>query len=574
MVARDRILDFMHKLTATRLEAFKMGLIGLTSCYGIAFWWFIDISMYDLLGKLDNKASSEVAPSKPRGLRAYKKVEVLFHILEKILAWAVMQVYGKRLDRSGLAGCPKIIFTAQDVEWRTIRDQETGEIKKSDAFFDSIIKKLADRCELVGVYPLQYSKDRVAFRALIRGLSVLIDKLRRWYVIQKPFELYWTLDSSRAEKRSAKHFRKVWSFLASDRRFQRACIYDGKDIRDQLESRLEYHFHFTFPRVVRYVEMAKHMIRKERPNLIIVINEYGSFERALIAAAKQLGVPTLAIQHGIIYSKHKAYVYYKNEISPDGSAKSPYCPIPDKTAVYGPFYKDFLTKRSAYPESTIVVTGQPRYDRLCHLEELYSRERFLRSHRIDRGHKVILWTTQCHGLSMQENERNFRIVLEVVGALKNVTLVIKQHPGEGPNYTRMIASYLAEYRANAILAPGYSDTYEQLYVCDLLISKSSTTMTEAVALSKPVILLNLTDDPTPAGSAHYVDEGVAAEVRKEDELGPAIAKLLVKGRQSGRNQRRFVEKYLYKLDGKATDRVVNLALEMVRNPNNRGHSSS
>jgi len=48
----------------------------------------------------------------------------------------------KRSDPWSGRRFPKIIFTAQDAEWRVFVDVETGRMKKSDAFFDPILRKL------------------------------------------------------------------------------------------------------------------------------------------------------------------------------------------------------------------------------------------------------------------------------------------------------------------------------------------------------------------------------------------------------------------------------------------------
>jgi hypothetical protein len=55
--------------------------------------------------------------------------------------------------------------------------------------------------------------------------------------------------------------------------------------------------------------------------------------------------------------------------------------------------------------------------------------------------------------------------------IRNSTLVTKQHPLEGEEHTEMINRYLSRYRTRAILTPEYADTFELLFVCDLMITK-------------------------------------------------------------------------------------------------------
>jgi UDP-N-acetylglucosamine 2-epimerase len=106
-----------------------------------------------------------------------------------------------------------------------------------------------------------------------------------------------------------------------------------------------------------------------------------------------------------------------------------------------------------------------------------------------------------------------------------------------------------------------------LIACDLLISKSSTTIMEGAALGKPVIVLNLIGESPPIG-LDYVREGVAVEVSREEDLASAIEELLTDDGRLARNRKRFIKKYLYKLDGKATDRVINLILKTMSSTRN------
>jgi UDP-N-acetylglucosamine 2-epimerase len=93
-----------------------------------------------------------------------------------------------------------------------------------------------------------------------------------------------------------------------------------------------------------------------------------------------------------------------------------------------------------------------------------------------------------------------------------------------------------------------------------MITRHSTTATEAVALNKPVIILNLSGEPDPMG---YVKEGVALGVYKGKDLKPAIEKLLKDDSGLAKNRERYIEKYLYKVDGKASERVVGVICEMI-----------
>ena len=178
-----------------------------------------------------------------------------------------------------------------------------------------------------------------------------------------------------------------------------------------------------------------------------------------------------------------------------------------------------------------------------------------------------MWTTQCLGISDEEIIKNFKAVFETKQNIKNATLIIKQHPREGEKYTKMIEEYLNKNKIDTVIMPKSSDTYEQLFVCDVMITKNSTTAMEAIVLDKPVVVLNLGGEPD---AVDYVEQGVALGVYKEEDLKPAIEKLLKDDTDLAKNRKGYIEKYLYKIDGEATERVVNLIEEMIEQPRSGG----
>ena len=552
--SEDDILRYLCTIPKTKIKAGE-SLIELTAYNDIAMWWFVDIDFDGYINQLVKYISSKKALIEKRSLIDHlKKSSFLYFIYEffaSFLCRLNVKLYGsKRSYKEN-----RILITAQNVEWRTIRDYYTKEFKKGDAFFDSIISTLRENNEneIITTSPLGYS---------ISDLEVIIDKRRSQKdIIHKPFDIYWSLDVWKEGRKAKKYFSTLWNDLKNDENFKKLLEY--KDIKFKLlEKRLSYYFTTVFGRMIEYIEMAKRMIEEEKPDLILIVNEYGQFERSLVIAGKLKGVPTLAIQHGNFMLTPGGYMYTKDEISSEGSIKSPYCPIPDITAVYGTYHEDILTKVNAYPEDSVVVTGQPRYDILYRANKIYDKDKFVKKYKINPNHKIISWTTQCHGLSNEENIRNFKGVFRTMQNLKDITLVIKQHPGEGKRYTKMIKDCLNKYNLgmNAVVTPKDSDTYELLYICDLMITKNSTTAMEAIALNKPVIVLNLSEEPD---LVDYVEQGVALGVYKEEDFKPAIEKLLKDDSELAKNRGRYIEKYLYKIDGKATERVVNLIMQTI-----------
>jgi hypothetical protein len=234
--------------------------------------------------------------------------------------------------------------------------------------------------DIATVSPLKYSTSAV---------KIMIERLKTGSTIHKESNTYWSIKTWIKQHYATKYFGNVRkSFLENPEEFV-ALLEKHPPTRE-----MHYYFNSLFGHVVKHIEIAKEVVSEQNPDLILVTSEYGFFERALVVAGELKGIPTLAIQHGNIGPLHKGYMYPKGNISAYGSVETPDCPIPDKTAVYGRYSYDLLTEMSAYPSSTAVITGQPRYDMLAVADRFFSREEFCGRLNLDPDRKIVLVATQ------------------------------------------------------------------------------------------------------------------------------------------------------------------------------------
>lgn len=524
-------------------------LIEFTTYEEIALWWFVDVDFDIFKNKIKQCIKyHKVKIEKPSLLDHLKKSYIVYFIYQ-LLSYMVSRIHVKLYGTKKSEKMNRILITSQNINWRTIQDVHNKNVKKGDAFFDSIISLLRKNREneIITTYPLGDS---------VSDLRTIIDKRKTEKdIVHKPFEFYWSFDSFRKGTKAKKKFVRMWDQLRTDDQFKGLFKYNDI-VFDDLEKRLEHYFTIVFGIMVENIEMAKRLIEEEKPDVIVLLNEYGRFERALIIAAKLNKVPVLAIQHGVIHPSHKGYMYKSSEISSQGNVRSPYCPIPDLTAVYGTYHKDLLINQSAYPKNSVIVTGQPRYDILHFANDIYDKNSIFNHFNIDPNKKLIVWITQTHGLSLNENIKNISALYAAVKPLQNVQLLIKLHPGEDQKAPL--------YRKNTIVQPiivdGKADTYALLYACDLMITRHSTTAMEAVVLNKPVIILNLSGEPDPVD---YVEDGVAIGVYDESNLRTTMVELLMDDSVLVNKRNDYIKKHLYKIDGKATERIVKLVEKMI-----------
>jgi len=506
--------------------------IELTTYRGIALWWFIRYRL---------SHSAEVNPL-IKALLSHSffmsVVDFLYDFSTSIFCKLLTTHTKVKLSKKKKG---KILISAQTTQWRSIRDLN-GQLKKSDAYFDYLITELKKRnYEIVTVYPMEYS----AF-----GLRIMINRLRQGGVIHKAFNIYWSIKTWKKTIDAKKFFHKVWkNIFQNDKKFVNLLR------RYQLETEMDHCFNYILERIVKRIEMVKEMIEIEKPDLILMINEYGSFGQALVAAGKLKNVPSLALQHGNLGLGN---IYSKESISGHKDMKTPYCVIPDKTGVFGQFYYNFLTKNSCYSPSSVAITGLPRHDVLAIADKIFSRGNFCAKLKMNPDKKIILVITE--NLPTPKGEIFLRGVLRTLKNFPNVQIIIKPHPGEKGEWHNII---LRDENIAAVVLPKDAETFEALYACDLLVAEYSTLITEAIILGKPVVsflpkeIVDLT--------THY--KKVTLRVHKEDNLAFAIHEALFDEKKRAKLKKageKFVTEHAYRRDGKATERVANLIEEMIR----------
>ena len=526
-------LDLEQKILNIKTNG--RSLVELTAYRGIALWWLIRFRLYH------SARSRQSINLLIKNTYLFSLVDFLHDFFTAILCRVLSSCFKVKTGKKR----PMVLITAHDRNWRNVNDP-TGGSRKCDVFFDSLIHELKKRdYRIVTLTPLKYS---------ISEIKKMIEKLSsQKNTIHKEFNTYWSIKTWKKGHDAKRHFRNIWKNVSeNDEKFVESLE------KYRLTSESSYYFKSIFGYVVKFIEMAKELIEKEEPDLILVISEYGVSEKALVVAGRLKKVPTLAIQHGSIGPLHKGYIYSKNNISASGSIKSPYCPIPDKTAVYGPYYYNLLTKMSSFPPSSIVITGQPRYDILAVTDRVYSREKFCSELNLDPDRKIALVATE--NIPIPEGKAFLRSVLKALRNFPELQIVVKPHPGERREWYKKVVE---EENVRAVVLSRGSDTFEALNACDLFVTGFSTIITEAIILGKMGVTVHIgkREDPTP----YYKD--VTLRIYEQEDLVPAIRKVLYdkKTREKlKKTGKKFVYQHVYKQDGKATERVADLIEEMIK----------
>ena len=253
------------------------------------------------------------------------------------------------------------------------------------------------------------------------------------------------------------------------------------------------------PSALYYTAVFKEIIAAWRPEVVVVTNETGYAGRAVVSAARSLGVRSVGVQHGLIGPHHVEYVHPAEAVAADNRWR---CPIPDVTAVDGEYFRSVLTGQSAYPAGSVVVTGQMRYEASMAGRTPGGR----------RKDMILVATQPVSGMASWVTD-----VLDAVGSKREV--ILKVHPLEDEKSYRRVAS--GKGRKATVVRD--ADLFELLSTTSLLVTRSSTMIIEAALADCPVVVYNPTGLPDPVP---FADFGGGTVARTPEELNEVLSDLI------------------------------------------------
>ncbi len=258
---------------------------------------------------------------------------------------------------------------------------------------------------------------------------------------------------------------------------------------------------------------AERIMRELQPS--VLFTGWEGARTMWLGAARRLGIPSLAVQHGVIYPNNPDY--YR--------PLHPGLVRPDVTCVYGTYERDLLIDGGRYEPASVVVTGSPR----VHPDEApvaaapEERAELRRELGVADGDRLLVVSAarnpigdEIHSVTMAS--RLFD------GPLPGVHVVFKLHPeeGSGEHYLRLLdglarAGGFAPARASVVRD---IDLYRLLRTADAHLGQYSTVLTDAVLTGTPNMVA--------VGQAYgdiigYVDAGVAVPVRTVDDVRAFMA---------------------------------------------------
>lgn len=446
----------------------------------------------------------------------------------------------------------KILLAGTMGRAQEIVDPKSGKKWKESLYLGPVIRQLREDSanEIMFLYTFTSpSSMRVPGEVKWNGVTV------------RPWEYYLTWRVLRTISEQSQRLQKKWEYLEGNPSFKELFRYKDISLWDTLKDELKSRFYTYFPSCIKDIETSKRVIERENIDAVVIPDEAGFRNKALLVAAYPQKIPTLVVQTGLMAVNN---VFFEYGCAADELASSPSKQplFPDKFSVYGDGSKDIL-KEARYPfYESIIVTGQPRYDMLARASEIFDGEEFRHSLNIEPGKKLVLIASQP--FRMFGNKKIFfRSIFQALKDDPQIRIVIKPKPHPSDAQEKWHKRLAEEMGVEAVVLPRNSDTNEALYACDVLITGYSTVALEAMILGKPVVTVNLTNQPDPVP---YAQSGAALGVYKAEDIASAVEKALddpeTRGRLENGRQKYLYDQY-HELDGQATKRIVDLIYKMI-----------
>jgi hypothetical protein len=443
----------------------------------------------------------------------------------------------------GRAAHPRVFFLTHASMWRRRRDPVSGEDEVAEIYFDRILPAVEERASasVIAFGPPVPFRQR-GFGAWLGDLLEISEDSHPYRSVRAYFSPKLLLSLRRDFRRCRELYREL---LRTDG-LNEALSHRGVPLGAEALSCFRDTFLRQFPWAIRSYREVAAVIEVEKPQVMVLYAESSGLGRAAIRAARDHGVATIAIQHGIMYPQ-----YYSHEHAPDEVGGDAAVPIPDRTAVFGELAKEILVRRGSYPEEAIVVTGSPKFDALVQAASGYDRDAIRAAASVPRDARALVLATRWSAVRPV-----FAELAAAVEKLEGVHLLVKPHQAESrAPYEEVLAS-LSSTRTRVLTAA--ANLVELLFASDGLITVDSLASSEALVLGRPVLVINL-----PSNLSSLVERGVALGVPRGRSIENGLRALLF-DRETGRaleeRRRQFIQEFAFGADGGSTERIVALIL--------------
>jgi UDP-N-acetylglucosamine 2-epimerase len=451
-------------------------------------------------------------------------------ILDLLKMWGAGFKSALRRPPAPRPGTPRILFLTHASMWRDGKEM----------YFDEVLPAVASRAATVAVAfgpPVPFRKRGLG--AWLRDLLEIGAGDLPYVSVRRYFSPGLCLRLTRDFLRAGLLFREL------RRKPGLELSHHGVPLGAEALASFRDTFYRQLPWTMRSFVEVESVLEHEKPDALVLYAESSGLGRAAVAAASAHGIPSVAVQHGIMYPQYYSHEHARDELEGDA------VPIPTRTAVFGELAKELLIERGSYPGERIVITGSPKFDALVHGATAYDPAAIRRSLGVPGDARMLVLATRWTAV--------FSVFEELVRAIENlpgVFLFVKPHQAESSKPYEDVVQRVSGSRTRVL--PAEQNLLSLLFASDGLITVDSFASSEALVLGRPVLVLNL-----PGNLGPLVDWGVALGVRRGESIEKALDALLFDrgtARALEEKRKEYIQRFAFGADGRSIERIVDTIL--------------
>jgi len=312
-----------------------------------------------------------------------------------------------------------------------------------------------------------------------------------------------------------------------------------KELVPILRGQIYYYLNVKFLKISEVINEMLNLIKKKKIDLIMLYADVNPFEKTFAQVGKMFNIPSIVIQHGIIGSKRG--------FLPKSA---------DYILVFGEESKKQLIKWG-YPKNSIIITGSPQFDKYANIK-------------IEKKQKnkiVFIMDTIDFNCPLSYWKKVYKILFKTLKKFPEYKLIIKWRDDK-------TLLRLPKLIGNEVGFYNYSILKDNLFkkVCpvklfadsDIVILTGSTMVFDAFLSKKPVISIYIKRINVPKDFGGHTPIKI---IHNQKSLEKAINKSKKQTKKDFPEIKKYLKKELFKLDGKASDRVVDFINKLINKEN-------
>jgi hypothetical protein len=353
-------------------------------------------------------------------------------------------------------------------------------------------------------------------------------------------------------------FKKTYQRLSGAKHFQDSFCYNGINFYDLMIPKLKSIFLTYSFFIADVAALAKSIMRKENPSLIIVDHEKNYYGRELIKEARNRGKASASFEAEIVHDSSS----YLMQVPVAGILDKKnvlWKPIPDRKFLWGEYSKKWYETKNCFPPEKLCVVGAPKYDVLKEFKEK-DRAEMRKKYHVDANEKLVTVITA----SWLGEEEYLNGLFNAFRKKKGYRIVVKMHVTD-PSMEMIIIKKKMSQNSISGEVIRFENTSKLVYASDLVVSCATTLAFEYVLLNKPVIMFGNYSEVNNDYDESYVKEGLISLCANQADMEKAISRYISTGKVSEMPEalrKSFIKKYLYSDDGKASERAVVILKKM------------